>query len=177
MIYLCEREIGFDAAEIGFPSILGCRAIVLVTSGGLFGYHLNGNLNVNKKNVLLNFINTHPQGTPRGALYAASTGAGLRQDHDELKELASNLHYTGAIYWANLTSLGAGSIYAHYVGINHATCGITGRTWDDATDSIPGNKGAYVAGANRAIANGVANTQMYTNLDQTGLRAVYPTKL
>ena len=49
MIYLCEREIGFDAAEIGFPSILGCRAIVIVTSGGLFGYHLNGNLNVNKK--------------------------------------------------------------------------------------------------------------------------------
>ena len=41
MIYLCEREIGSDAAEIGFPSVLGCRAIVLVKSSGLFGYHLN----------------------------------------------------------------------------------------------------------------------------------------
>jgi hypothetical protein len=77
MIYLCEREIGFDAAEIGFPSVLGGRAIVLVTGGGLFGCHLNGSLNAGKKAAFGNFVTGHAQGSaPRMGLYAASTGAG-----------------------------------------------------------------------------------------------------
>src|SRR5690554_6151511 len=59
VIYLCEREIGFDAVEIGFPSVMGCRAIVLVTAGGLFGYHLNGNLNAMKQAAFVNFVTAH----------------------------------------------------------------------------------------------------------------------
>ena len=176
MIYLCEHEIGFDAAEIGFPSVLGCRAIVLVTSGGLFGYHLAGNLSTTKKNVFLNFINTHPHGTPRRALYAANPGAGLPADHAEIRGIASDLHYTGAIYWADLSVISMNSVYVHFVGINHATCSITARTWADVTDMIPANRAPY-NGANRATALGAANTQMYTNLSTAGLRAVYPTRL
>jgi hypothetical protein len=175
MIYLCEREIGFDAAEIGFPSVLGCRAIVVVTSGGLFGYHLNGNLSNIKKNAFVTFVNTHAQGNPRRMLYAASTGAGLPADYAELRAIAADLHYAGNIYWANLNT--PGSAYVHYTGINHATCGITARTWNDPADNIPANKGAYAAGANRAMANGAANAQVYTNVNTAGLRAVYPTKL
>src|SRR5262245_26622674 len=107
MIYLCEREIGFDTTEIGFPSILGCRAIVLVTSSGLFGYHLNGNLNPTKKTALITFITQHPQLGLKKMLYAASAGAGLPQDYAELRDIAAALGYTGSIYWGSLTTGGS----------------------------------------------------------------------
>jgi hypothetical protein len=175
MVYLCEREIGFDAGEIGFPAVLGCRAIVLVTSGGLFGYHLNGNLNTVKKSAFVNFIAQHPQGHSKKALYAASAGAGLKHDHDELKDIAKTLGYTGPIYWGSLSA--AGSVYVHFQDIHHSTCSITSRTWSDPVDNVPANKAPYVAGANRAIANGAANAQMFINASTAGLKAVYPTKI
>ena len=147
MIYLSEREIGFDAVEIGFPAGLGCRAIVLVTSGGLFGYHLNGNLNLTKKTALVNFITQHPQGNARKAL----------------------------VYWGSLPA--AGSVHAHFQDIHHNTCTITSRAWSDPADNIPAYKAAYVAGPNRAIANGAANAQMFINVSTAGLKAVYPTTI
>jgi hypothetical protein len=175
MIYLCEREIGFDAAEIGFPAVLGCRAIVLVTSGGLFGYHLNGNLNLAKKSAFVNFITQHAQGNSKKTLYAASAGAGLKQDHDELKDIAGTLGYAGPIYWGSLSA--AGSVYAHFQDIHHSTCSITSRAWSDPADNVPANKAPYAGGVNRAIANGAANVQMFINVNTAGLRAVYPTKI
>lgn len=175
MIQLCEREIGFDAAEIGFPSVLGCRAIVLVTNGGLFGYHLNGNLNLTKKTALVNFITKHAHGHARKTLYAASAGAGLKQDHDELRDIATALTFTGPIYWASLSAVG--SVYAHFQDIDHNTCSITSRAWSDAADNVPVNKAAYVAGANRAMANGAQNANMFINVSTVGLTAVYPTRI
>ncbi len=173
MTYLGEREIGFDAVEIGFPSILGCRAIVVVTAGGLFGYHLNGNLSTLKKNAFVNFITGHLQGNAPAMLYAASAGAGLAQDYQELRDIAADLVYGGPIYWASLPA--AGSVFVHFQDINHTTCAITSRAWVDATDNVPGNKGPYVAGLNRTMANGAATTSMYTHVSTVGLRAVYPT--
>jgi len=83
MIYLCEREIGFDAAEIGFPSVMGCRAIVLVTGGGLFGYHLNGALNPGKQAAFVAFVNGHVQDSAMTSCTAAtgrsSTTSSLRR--------------------------------------------------------------------------------------------------
>lgn len=173
-MYLCEREIGFDAAEMGFPSVMGCRAIVLVTAGGLFGFHLNGKLNDNKKAAFVNFINGHVQGaTAKRMLYAASAGAGLAQDHQELRDIAAALGYSGSIYWASLPS--AGSLYVHYTDINHATCSITQRAWSDLTDNVPGNKSPYL-GNDRVIANGGAPGSMFTSLSTAGLLAVYPTE-
>ncbi len=172
MIYLCEREIGFDVAEIGFPSVLGCRAIVVVTNSGLFGYHLNGNLNLAKRTAFVNFITNHANGHGRRNLYAASAGAGLAQDHAELREIALALAYAGPIYWASLAP--AGSVYAHFVNIDHHTCSITSRAWTDAVDSVPANQAAYVAGANRVMANGAPTANMYINASTVGLTAVYP---
>lgn len=170
MIYLCEREIGFDAGQIGFPSVSGCRAIVLVTSGGLFGYHLNGNLNEEKKLSFAGFVNGRPLGITKRTLYAASVGAGIAHYYGELRDIAAALGYNGTIYWANL----AGPSYVNFVNINHSTCGITARAWSDAADSVPANRGPYAA-ANRAIANGPANANMYINVNPAGLTAVYPT--
>lgn len=172
MIYLCEREIGFDAVELGFPSVLGCRAIVVVTAGGLFGYHLNGNLNPVKRAAFVNFITNHVNGNGRRMIYAASTGAGLAADHQELRDIATDLAYAGPIYWASLPP--GGSVYVHYQDINHHTCSITSRTWVDLADNVPANKGPYVAGANRTIANGAANANMYTHVSTAGLVAIYP---
>ncbi|HEX9887500.1 MAG TPA: hypothetical protein VGA70_13470 [Longimicrobiales bacterium] len=175
MVYLCEREIGFDGTAIGFPSVLGCRAIVVVTGGGLFGFHLNGTLSTAKRNAFVGFITTHAHGNVRRAVYAASTGVGFKADHDELRAIAQDLGYTGAIYWGSLST--AGSVYVHYQDVNHTTCTLTSRAWDDATDSVDGNKTPYVAGPNRAIANGAAPTRMYNNVSTVGLKAVYPTKI
>jgi hypothetical protein len=172
MIYLGEREIGFDAVEIGFPAVLGCRAIVLVTNSGLFGYHLNGNLNLAKKTAFVNFITAHANGHGRRCLYAASAGPGLAPDHAELRDIAATLGYAGPIYWASLSP--AGSVYVHFQDIDHHTCSITSRAWNDAVDNVPANKAAYAAGADRAIANGAANANMFTHASMVGLTAVYP---
>ena len=75
MIYLCEREIGYDAQCIGFPSIGGCRAVVVLTAGGMFGFHLNGSLSPQKKNKFAQFISTHLRGGTGTAIYAATTDA------------------------------------------------------------------------------------------------------
>ncbi|HET7611344.1 MAG TPA: hypothetical protein VFK29_06115 [Rhodanobacteraceae bacterium] len=176
MIYLCEREIGFDAAEIGFPSVMGCRAIVLVTGGGLFGYHLNGALNPGKQAAFVAFVNGHVQGaTGKRMLYAASAGAGMPVDHQEIRSIATALGYGGPIYWAALAT--AGSLYVHYMDINHNTCGITARTWNDGTDNVGPNKAPYLVGPDRAIANGAPNANMFTNVSTAGLQAVYPTQI
>jgi hypothetical protein len=37
--YIHENQMAFDAAALGFPSILGCQAICLHTSRGLYGFH------------------------------------------------------------------------------------------------------------------------------------------
>ncbi|MFC4729746.1 hypothetical protein [Coralloluteibacterium thermophilus] len=175
MIYLCEREIGFDAVDIGFPSVDGCRAIVLVTAGGLFGYHLNGTLNANKRDAFVNFVTQHVYGKSLRTLYAASAGAGLPADHAELRDIATALNYNGAIYWGALPP--GGSSYVHFQNINQNTCSITTRPWSDANDSVPGNKGNYVPGANRTMANGAAPGIMYTQVATAGLVACYPTAI
>ncbi|QDC09151.1 hypothetical protein FHY55_07805 [Oceanicola sp. D3] len=172
MIYLCEREIGFDDTEIGFPSVLGCRAVVAVTAGGLFGFHLNGSLNAGKKAALVGFINGHARGGALRALYAASTGPGLLADYAELRDIANDLHYTGPIYWASLPQ--AGSSYVNFHNINNTTCAITARAWDDAVDADDANRVPNVVGANRAMANGAANARVYNHVDPAGLKAVYP---
>ena len=175
MIHLCEREIGFDAVEIGFPSVFGCRAIVFVTSGGLFGYHLNGKLNAEKQASFVNFITQHAHRGAGRMLYAASEGKGLKYDHDELGKIAAALQYGGPIYWASLPP--GGSAYVHYQDVNHATCSITSRAWNDANDNVVANKADYVAGPDRAMANGAANAKMFATVGTAGLRAVYPTQI
>ena len=179
MLYLSEREIGFDAGEIGFPSIDNCRAIVLVTAGGLFGYHLFGVLSQTKINTFVNFVNTHAHGNLKRRLYAASYGPGPDEQRAEIRSIAQTpaLHFAGPVYWANVALVAVGSAYVNYVGINHDTCALTARTWSDAADSILANKGPYAGGANRTRDAGAAPALMYTNISTAGLRAVYPTAI
>lgn len=176
MIYLCEREIGFDTTEVGFPSIQGCRAVVILTADGLFGFHLNGSLSDVKKRALVNFVTGRRRGNAVRAIYAATTGVGsweADQAKKELQDIAEALTYTGSIYWGAIPSVG--SVYVHYQTIQNQTCTITWRTWNDANDRVDANRGDYAAGPDRAMANGSAPTRMYTKVDIAGLKAVYPT--
>lgn len=176
MIYLCEREIGFDPTAVGFPSINGCRAVVLVTGGGLFGFHLNGSLSAGKRTAFSQFVSNHINGAPKNNLYAACTQPGSDIDHAELRQIASDVGYSGTIYWAGLASVAAGSAYVEMEQIHNNTCVIQARTWNDSVDGVPGNKGPYLP-ANRAMANGAPNAQMYTNVSTAGLRTVYPSSI
>jgi len=181
-MYLGEREIGFDAAEMRFPSIGGCRAIVLVTGGGLFGFHLSGTRNAQKMNSFSQFIQGHAQGNPKRNLYIASRVGGNSQHtnaeecYAEIKDFAQALGFEGAMYWADLSSVGGASAYVEFKSVQNHTCIITARTWNDPVDGVAGNRANY-AGANRTMAMGAAPALMFTHVDPTGLRAVYPTKI
>lgn len=39
MLFLNSNDYGFDAQSLGFPSVMGCQALVLLTSQGLYGLH------------------------------------------------------------------------------------------------------------------------------------------
>ncbi|MDE1907377.1 MAG: hypothetical protein KGH75_13115 [Rhodospirillales bacterium] len=41
-VQLGERQAGFDTRKLGFPSVDGCMAIVVVLPEGLYGYHSLG---------------------------------------------------------------------------------------------------------------------------------------
>ncbi|MCX9158075.1 hypothetical protein OPU71_18285 [Niveibacterium sp. 24ML] len=39
MLFLNSNDYGFDSQTLGFPSVMGCQALVLLTSHGLYGLH------------------------------------------------------------------------------------------------------------------------------------------
>jgi hypothetical protein len=181
MIYLAEHEIGFDAGEIGFPSISGCRAIVLVTDGGLFGYHLAGKMKQIRMDNLLHFVDHHPQGgSPKKNLYVAcmapAGGSAADWAYQEARFIANRLGYYGTMYYASCDKY-VGSVYVHFQDLNHATCIISARQWDRGVDGQDANKVNYVAGPNRGIAEGRAPSKMFNNQDLAQLKVIYPTKI
>lgn len=178
MIYLCEREIGYDPQAIGFPSIDGCRAVVVLTAAGMFGFHLNGTLSTAKKNKFVQFISRHQRGGAGTAIYAASKDARNRYYEQELRDIAQGVGYGGDIYWADLSSVDGRSAYVEMRLVpGNNTCIITARGWDDDVDSDDGNKGDYVDSGSRTIANGPPPARMYSAVDPSGLRSFYPTRI
>lgn len=175
MIYLCERELGFDSDRIGFPSVCGCRAVVLLVPTGLFGFHLNGSLSEVKLAAFESFVRERTGGQAVKKLYAASAGNGSAVDHDELREIAERVGYTGVIKWASLPS--AGSAYVYFRSVDRSSCRIKARPWKEATDSVAANKRARNTGADglsRGIANGAELPMVYHHLDATGLKRYRP---
>lgn len=185
-IQLSEREIGYDVAAIGFPSIGGCRAIVLVTAGGLFGLHLSGTSTPQKEQNFVQFVTGHPQGgaAAKRNLYIAARVGGNSQHtnagecYAEIKRYAAALGYNGSIYWADLSNVNGISAYVCFDSVANSTCIISTRTWNDPADSVVGNKSPYANGPDRAMALGGAPAQTYNNnLNVAGLSAIYPTKV
>lgn len=172
MIYLCEREIGSDDVEIGFPSIDGCRAILLVSARSLYGLHLNGSLNDHKLDALTAFVN----GAAVRTLYAACNQNSGTRDIEEVARVAERFGCTDASYWLT-TGYSDSSAYIGFTLVPGNKCVIQARPWNEAADSAAANRRAYAAGPNRAMANGGAPGQMYHNLSRTGMTTYYPIKL
>lgn len=177
MIYLCEQEMGFDTAAIGFPSIDNCRAIVLVTAGGLIGFHLMGTL-ARKKANFVSFVNTLGHAGAKRTLYIVSklTTHNATDFAAEATEIAAAINFTGPVYSADVSSAGLRGVYVVFDNVGNNTCVVSARNWDDPVDAVPGNQVPYVA-VNRGTAIGSANATMYSTVSAVGLKAVYPTKL
>jgi hypothetical protein len=177
MIYLAENEMGCDAKSIGFPSIDNCRAIVLVTGGGLIGFHLFGTLE-KKRAAFIHYFESQPQSADKRTLYIISKmGTHVAANFlQEARTIAADLNFTGPVYLGDVTSYGPKGIFVLFESISNRTCVVTARAWDDAVDGSKDNKEPYVA-AGRAKAIGSPGSMMFTKVSEVGLKVVYPTKL
>jgi hypothetical protein len=178
MVNLVEHEVGFDANSIGFPSIDACRAILLVTGGGLFGYHLaGGTLTDSKRDGFANFI-VRGGAVAQRTLYLAAkiNGGGNFQSQQEfwaeIRNLATNLNFTGPIFAADLSSFGA-SAYVRFDNVGNTTCIIAARSWDKAVDGAKANT-IPNDNVNRSTVLGGARPDMYHNVSEAGLKVIYP---
>ncbi|HEY1895237.1 MAG TPA: hypothetical protein VGG62_03150 [Terracidiphilus sp.] len=169
MIYLAEREVGFDTERLGFPSIDACRAVVLLTRSGLFGFHNYGNANPKQDKTFAgtgywakaaewfaSYIAGHPSQSAGIHLYFAARidggsytkpGKNLKQCGAEARVFAKALDYKGPISCADITTL-TPSAYVEFRA-SGSSCIILARVWQrSAADGAV--KSPYVAGPNHA---------------------------
>jgi hypothetical protein len=144
MRYLSERHLGFDAQELGFPSIRGCQAIVYVTDTGLYGFHNFGGAAPDDWKDRGDAFGTFVNGMPRvgagkavyGVCFATSQRgygtANVRQSWlSELAAFASAVRFTGAIYGYDLdrSAVGPPALVEFSRTPNH-TCVIQIKAWN-----------------------------------------------
>lgn len=104
-VYLVEDEAGFDADTVGFPSLGGCMAFVVVCDNGLFGYHITPG-HKDRVGVFREYCTTGPSSAQWGVIrhlygscYWRNRYAGgdnkFFQWVDEMRYLAGELQYNG----------------------------------------------------------------------------------
>lgn len=189
-LFLAEHEVGFDPRIIGFPSIQGCMAIVLVCETGVFGYHnppTNPIANESRAKYFAEFYNQHNQCSPITRMYGIThravrgygPGEEKRGVRRELKMFARQLGYSGKIRSCNLdphTIANARGGRSAYVEVRKAaTKGeIHFRQWEEGL----GTKAANTQGYNlRRIhhTQGIQNQTMrvFTGMDRNQLQRLH----
>ncbi|MEA2726149.1 MAG: hypothetical protein QOF70_624 [Acetobacteraceae bacterium] len=151
MLYLSEREVGWDPELIGFPSIGGCHAIVYVTSGGLFGFHNYGgsanNTWQDRAEAFANFVRSHDYNATGSRLYGVAfvlekrgySPPQVENWKGELKTFAAALGFTGKIRGFDLSSTDiSGSAYVEYRKTNDK-CAIFVSPWQTVLSSTGAN--------------------------------------
>jgi hypothetical protein len=142
MEYLGEHEFGYSSDRLGFPSILGCRAIVYQTKAGIFGYHnAGGNWDcdwVERSREFAEYVRGHAGGGSPGVhLYV--TGAtrqpqtGYRSAADwpgEAKAFAKALKFKGPRSGYDISTGSDKSVYVEYRRAGN-TCILMVCDWDD----------------------------------------------
>ena len=157
MKFLMEKEVGFDPMQLGFPSIMGCHAVVYQTNTGLYGFHIAGssagNLWAANANCFRQFVFNHGGlALPASRLYGVSFIGNNRRGYDapakrrwkeELITFANALNYHGKISGYDLTKSYPGdtSVYVEYRK-NGLKCDVLIRQWLRATD--PGGPENFV---------------------------------
>lgn len=196
MVYLNEHEVGFDTALVGFPSIQGCHAIVLVTAKGMFGYHNAGGSGKDawprRAGGFAQFYNEHFLRGPGTRLYGVTYvtnqrgygGVPADRWKAELVTFATSLGFTGKIRGYNLDlSAALPSAYVEFRKVvDKAEIYI--KSWNNA------DKGASVHNSDRvnhkvviARAAGTVITlenqpnQVIPSVTQTNLVRVHSTRL
>ena len=194
MRYVGEREICFDPGELGFPSISGCQAIVMVNGHGLFGFHNLGNERPDDWPALTagwgQFVRGHVRGVGGGwvAMYGVCypetkrgyTGVKKAQWLAELAAFGGALGYTGPIWGYDLAN--AEIPESAYVSFSHVQgkCVIQARPWVAHEDA----KGANTAKANHKTTRRAAPVYTVQDVDRvvtgvgaTAIKTYYPEKL
>jgi hypothetical protein len=197
LIFLKEHEFGFHSSTLGFPSIDACRAVVLHTANGLFGWHQAGGAYADRLNTYGNkfasYIRAHRQAlAPHRGLYVV-THVGVRGQYgggggtvagnaqsamEHLREIgayAQAIGYTGKIRSFDLSHKWPnGSCYVEFVA-NGSTCDVYATNW-----STNGHETAnYDASRGADHQNGhgssfVSPQRMFTKVNTTGKVKVEP---
>jgi hypothetical protein len=194
MKFLVEREAGYAADGIGFPSISGCLAVAYQTSGGLFGFHNAGNSAADKFDARAkkwaDFVRAHPNGADAGVcLYGVTfaranergyAGPPVERWKEELKTFALRLGFRGPILGHDLTiSLGRpGGNPPAYVLFRREGGGysIFVREWfRDARDGL--TTMGYAASADYKNLDSTTMTKTVKDVSHAGLIRVYPERL
>jgi hypothetical protein len=147
VLHLAEREVGFATDKIGFPSIDGCHAVVLVTANGLYGFHnLGGSAQsafAERSQSFEKFVSQHfiSRGTMlhlygtcfrnKRCYAGADKLAGWKE---EMQAYAAALGYRGTISGFDLEKMnyGARSAYVEYRKTNKE-CTVHCKPWNEMT--------------------------------------------
>lgn len=193
---LNEHEVGFDPISIGFPSIFGCLAVVLVTENGLFGYHNAGGSAADKWKkraaAFKEFVDGHfLRGDKKTRLYGVSfvdTHRGYSSPartswKNEMFTFAHELGYAGKIRGFNLST--AGLPGSAYVQMRRAEgkCEIWIKAWSDADRTKNPNinrmhhKMIHIGGGIDVTVKDTTTASVVTDVTTAGLRHATPEKL
>jgi hypothetical protein len=187
MLHLGEREVGFDTAAIGFPSIDGCHAVVLCTSSGLYGFHNLGGSGVasfaERSQSFAAFVSQHfiSRGTLHhlyGTCFRNKRGYAdankLAAWKDEMRAYATALGYTGPVSGFDLGRMtyGARSAYVEYRKVGKV-CTIHCKPWNEMTYTKHTNNNRVnhkkaLSGAVQAL-----TTDIYDTITPNGGGAIY----
>jgi hypothetical protein len=151
MKYLMEREVAFDENKLGFPSIMGCHAIVYQTINGIYGFHVAGSSGNNQwkanADCFSQFIQilgglTQPGSRLYGVTFIGNNQRGYAAPpkqswKEELITFANALNYRGKISGYDLfRTLGSNvSAYVEF-NVNGSKCDLYIRKW--LGDNDPG---------------------------------------
>ncbi|WP_137177496.1 hypothetical protein [Roseomonas sp. AR75] len=124
--FLREREMGFDASRLGFPSVANCLALCYVTPNGLFGLHNNGAMTpqtrAERATAFGNWVMNHANYAKGTRLYGVTFAANNRYSAspdaewaEELAVFATALGFSGKLRGYDLRNgVTTNSAYVEY---------------------------------------------------------------
>lgn len=107
-VYLLANEIGADAAVVGFPSLMGCMAVVLQTDTKLFRWHVYGSGRITERvGFFEEFIQSDPHRGNAVALFGvcnflARFGGDGNAWRAEMNAVVAGLHFSGFKRWSKM---------------------------------------------------------------------------
>lgn len=195
MKFLMENEVGFDLQELGFPSIMGCIAIVYQTHNGLYGYHSLGGSAVDKFKPralkFRDFIQSNGGTTGGTRLYGITfvgnnqrgySGVPRQTWLQELAAYATEITYSGKISGYDLCKTLKGNGKSAYVEYQKSgsKCDVSVRDYTHAEQTSKPTRiaNAYINDHKLIQTQGITHVSLValatvvTAVDRTGLKTI-----